>query len=49
VVQVVQALEDHTHVHIIMELCSGGDLVSQQEALKPVTPEEAAAGHIIYT
>jgi len=27
VVSVVKALEDHSHVHIIMELCSGGDLV----------------------
>lgn len=27
VVQVVDALEDHSHVHIVMELCSGGDLV----------------------
>jgi hypothetical protein len=34
VVQVVHALEDHTHVHIIMELCSGGDLVSQKTAAR---------------
>lgn len=28
----VRALEDHSHVHIVMELCSGGDLVSTATA-----------------
>lgn len=45
-VQVVRALEDHSHVHIIMELCSGGDMVrttAATEAAAAATTAAAAA------
>ncbi|KAI8472038.1 MAG: hypothetical protein J3K34DRAFT_458027 [Monoraphidium minutum] len=43
IVQVVDAFEDNTYVHIVMEYCSGGDLVARLMKKGAYTERDAAA------
>lgn len=43
IVQLKEAYEDHVYVHLIMELCTGGDLVDRIMAKGRYTERDAAA------
>eukprot|EP00878_Enallax_costatus_P023431 GHUV01024924.1.p1 GENE.GHUV01024924.1~~GHUV01024924.1.p1 ORF type:complete len:422 (+),score=89.91 GHUV01024924.1:936-2201(+) len=43
IIHIKEALEDHVYVHLIMELCTGGDLVDRIMAKGRYTERDAAA------